>query len=165
MKFFLPYFLTQNSMKEALLFLHPALAVFGVIASVWVFVEVLNASEQNRKRINVSSMLVAIFMVLTWITSGFWYITYYSVDKALILKGPWAFAHTILMESKEHIFFGILILALFLPFISRRNNVAENASARILLLTLSVLIILSSLLLESAGATISFAVRMSLLGS
>ncbi len=152
-------------MKEFLLFLHPALAVFGVISAVWVFVETLNVSEKNLKRIDFSSMLVAVFMTLTFITSGFWYITYYASDKALILKGPWAFAHTILMESKEHIFFGIFLLALFLPFISRRNNLLENTSARSFILIISVLIVLSSLLLESAGATISFAVRMSLIGS
>lgn len=139
-------------------------AVFGVIASVWVFVEVLNASEKNIKRINTASILVAFFMVITWVTSGFWYITYYATDKALILKGPWAFAHNLIMESKEHVFFNILILSLFLPVIAYTNKLATNKSARILMFVVIALIILSSLALEGAGATISFAVRMSLLG-
>ncbi|OGG76389.1 hypothetical protein A2950_00050 [Candidatus Kaiserbacteria bacterium RIFCSPLOWO2_01_FULL_55_19] len=151
-------------MKEFILFLHPMFAVFGVIATVWVLVEVLNASEKNLKRISAASITAALFMVLTWITSGYWYIVYYATDKALILKGPWAFAHTLVMETKEHVFFSILILALFLPMITLRNNLATNASARKLVYVVAVLIILSSLALEGAGALISFAVRMSLLG-
>ena len=83
--------------------------VFGVIAAVWVFVEVLNISEKNLKRINTACITVALLMVLTWITSGYWYIVYYAGDKALILKGPWAFAHNLIMESKEHVFFVVLI--------------------------------------------------------
>lgn len=154
-----------DRMKEFLLFLHPTLAVFGVLASVWVFVEVLNISEKNQRRIERASLLVTLFMVLTWITSGFWYIVYYAADKALILKGPWPFAHSIIMESKEHLFFGILILALFLPIISRKNDLLNNPSARFLILTVTVLIVLCSLLLEGSGAVISFAVRMSLLGN
>lgn len=150
-------------MKESILFLHPALAVLGVIAAVWVFVEVLNVSGKNLKRINIASILVAVSMVLTWITSGYWYIVYYATDKALILKGPWAFAHSLVMESKEHIFFSALILSLFLPIISHKNNLLQNKSARVLMYVVTILIILVALLLEGAGAIISFAVRMSLL--
>lgn len=152
-------------MKEFILFLHPALAVFGVITAVWVFVEVLNVSEKNIKRINIASIFTALFMVLTWITSGYWYIVYYTVDKALILKGPWAFAHNLVMESKEHVFFAILVLSLFLPIVSSKNNLLINKSARSLILVLTTLIILGSLALEGSGAIISFAVRMSLLSS
>ena len=151
-------------MKEFILFLHPMLAVFGVITAVWVMVEGLNASKKNLKRINRASLLTALFMVLTWITSGYWYIAYYAADKALILKGPWAFAHNLLMESKEQVFFAILILSLLLPIISYKNNLETNKSARTLILGVAILIVLSSLALEGAGATISYAVRMSLLG-
>ena len=138
-------------------------AVFGVITTVWVLVEVLNASERNLKRISVASITTALFMMLTWITSGYWYIAYYAADKALILKGPWAFAHSLVMETKEHVFFSVLILSLFLPIIALRNNLAINKSARMLVYVVTVLIILSSIALEGAGALISFAVRMSLL--
>lgn len=139
------------------------LAVIGVLAAVWVLVETLNASPSNVKRINKASMVVAASMVLTWITSGYWYVTYYASDKALILKGPWAFAHSLVMESKEHIFFMILVLALFLPFVTMKNDLVTNKSARTLVVVVTALIILSALALEGAGAVISFAVRMSLL--
>ncbi|HEY4509187.1 MAG TPA: hypothetical protein VJC13_02815 [Candidatus Paceibacterota bacterium] len=152
-------------MKEFILFLHPMLGVFGVITAVWVFVEVLNVSERNLKRINIASILTAILMVLTWITSGYWYIVYYAGDRALILKGPWAFAHNLVMESKEHVFFIVLVLSLFLPIVTKSNNLLENKPARSLVLTLTVLIVLISLALEGAGGIISFAVRMSLLGN
>lgn len=151
-------------MEQFILFLHPMFAIFGVITAVWVLVEVLNVSEKNLKRINIASFSTAILMVLTWITSGYWYIVYYASDKALILKGPWAFAHSLVMESKEHIFFIILILSLFLPIVAIKNNLFNNKTARSLILVLAGLIILNSLMLEIAGVIISFAVRMSLNG-
>ena len=138
------------------------LAVLGVITAVWVFVEVLNVSEKNLKRINMANILTAVFMFFTWVTSGYWYITYYAADKALILKGPWAFAHSLVMETKEHVFFATLILALLLPIVSYRNNLNQNKPARTLILWLAALVVLTSLALEGAGAVISFAVRMSM---
>jgi hypothetical protein len=149
-------------MKEFILFLHPMLAVFGVITAVWVFVEALNVSEKNLKRITTANVLTAVFMFFTWVTSGYWYITYYAADKALILKGPWAFAHTLVMETKEHVFFATLVLALLMPIVSYRNNINQNKSARRLILWLAALVVLTSLALEGAGAIISFAVRMSM---
>jgi len=149
-------------MEQFILILNLMFAIFGFITTVWFFVEILNISENNLKRINIASFSTTIFMIFTWITSGYWYIVYYASDKALILKGPWAFAHSLIMESKEHIFFIILILSLFLPIISIKNNLLNNKKARSLVLVLASLIIFSSLMLEIAGAIISFAVRMSL---
>lgn len=150
-------------MKEFILFLHPIFSVFGVITTVWVLVEILNTSDRNSKRISVASVMTSLFMTLTWITSGYWYIVYYATDKTLILKGPWAFAHSLVMETKEHVFFSILILSLLLPMIALRNNLATNKPARMLVYVVTVLIIFSAIALEGTEALISFAVRMSLL--
>ena len=81
------------------------------------------------------------------------------------MKGPWAFAHSLVMDSKEHIFFNILVLSLFLPIVTFRNNLVNSKSARILVLVLVTLIILGSLALEGAGSIISFAVRIGLLNN
>lgn len=152
-------------MKEIFLLLHPALGVLSIIAAVWVIVEAINASESSLKRIKGAALISAILMFLTWITSGYLYVLYYAAEKAIILKGPWPFAHNLFMESKEHIFFMTLVLSLLLPIAARMNNLVESKQARILLITIAGLIVLSGLALEGAGAMISLGVKMGLLQS
>lgn len=152
-------------MKEIFLLLHPALGVLSVIAAVWVIVETINASTNNLRRIRIAALSSAILMFLTWVTSGILYVSYYAAEKAIILKGPWPFAHSLFMESKEHLFFMTLVLSLLLPIAARMNNLVDSKQARILIITIAGLIVLSGLALEGAGAMISLGVKMGLLQS
>ena len=149
-------------MKEIILMLHPTFGVLGIISAFWVLVETLNASDKNRNRICIASIFVTVFMVLTWIAGGYWYVVHYAVDKAVILKGPWPFAHNFFMETKEHLFFMTLVLSLFLPMVVWMNNLASNRSARIVVFTVTAFIILSALALEGAGSVIAMGVKLGL---
>ena len=149
-------------MQELLLLLHPTFGVLGIIAAVWVFVEVLNASPANHTRIKIAALLVALFMVLAWISGGYLYVFYYAADKALILKGPWPFAHTFFMEVKEHLFFITLVLALFLPVAAWSKNLAAHAPSRTVVLWAAALVVLSGLAIEGAGAAVALGVKMAL---
>ena len=150
-------------MKETLQLLHPTLGMLGVIAAIWVFVETINATPNNQNRIQVTSLVVAVLMFLTWMASGYLYVLYYAADKAIILKGPWAYAHSFYMESKEHLFFITLILSFLLPIVTRMKNSAESKSTRILILTIAGLIVLSGLAIEVSGAVISLGEKLGLL--
>lgn len=151
------------SMKEALLLVHPTFGMLSAMAAIWVTVETVNISEHNLPRIRLGSVMTAILMVITWISGGYWYVVYYATDKATILAGPWAWAHNLVMESKEHLFFIALVLSLFLPIIALGNNLSSNKSARIVTLTTAVLIVLSALALEGMGALISLGVKVGLM--
>jgi hypothetical protein len=35
------------------------------------------------------AVLVTVFICLAWILGGYWHVTYYAPEKAIILKGPW----------------------------------------------------------------------------
>ncbi len=150
-------------MKETLQLLHPALGMLGVIAAIWVFVETINATSNNQNRIQIASIVVAVFIFSTWMASGYLYVLYYAADKAIILKGPWAFAHSFYMESKEHLFFMTLVLSILLPIVARMKNIAESKSTRILILTIAGLIVLSGLVIEAAGAVIALGKELGLL--
>jgi hypothetical protein len=130
-----------------------------MVAAVWVFVEALNASEANVVRIRWAAFAVAICIVLAWILGGYWYVHFYGPEKAIILKGPWPFAHNLFMETKEHLFFIPLILALYLP-ISVRDNLYLNKAARNMVLVVSALIVLNALAIEGAGAVINYGVKV-----
>lgn len=150
-------------MKDILLIVHVLFAVFGMFCAIWLFVEAVNASESNRGRMKLASALVAVFMLVTWIASGYGYVLYYAADKAIILAGPWAFAHTVVMETKEHVFFITLVLSLLLPVTVFTQDIINNRRARILTLWIVALILLSALALEGAGSLIALAVKMGLL--
>jgi hypothetical protein len=48
-------------------------------------------------------------MWLSLLIGGYRYVASYKVDKAIILKGPWPFAHSYFMETKEHLVIIIIV--------------------------------------------------------
>jgi hypothetical protein len=149
-------------MNEILLMAHVLFGVACIIATVWVFVDVLNASQSNQKRIQWISRAAAIFMWIAFVFGGYWYVMFYPADKAIILKGPWPFAHEYFMETKEHLVIMLLLLATYLP-LAASNNLAANKDARRLVLWVSALIPLLGLMIEGHGAIIAMGVKVALL--
>jgi hypothetical protein len=147
------------SIADIILFAHPTFGVLAIMAAVWVFVEALNASEANQRRIWLGSLAVAACICLAWVLGGYWYVTYYYAEKAIILKGPYPAAHNFFMETKEHLFFITLILALYLPFVAR-VNLAARARARTMAMVIAGLIAVSAFSVEGAGAVINYGVKV-----
>ena len=146
-------------MSDVILFAHPTFGVLGILASVWVFVEALNASEANRSRLRLAAFVVAGCIVLAAVFGGYWYTVFYGHEKAIILKGPWPWAHNFVMETKEHLFFVPLILALYLPIVAAKK-LAVNKAARVMVIVVATLVALNSLAMEGAGAAIDYGVKV-----
>jgi len=145
-------------MADVILFAHPTFGVLGILASVWVFVEALNASDANRQRLCYASLAVTLFIVAAWLLGGYWYTHFYRIDRQMILQGPVPWAHSFFMETKEHLFFVTLVLALYLPLVTR-VDLTRSAKARLMTLAVSAMIVLSGLALEGAGALINFGAK------
>ena len=141
--------------SNVLIFTHPAFGILAILSTVWLLVEVLNANQNNQKRIIKAAWSIAIFMTLTLLFGGQWYVTYYPVEKEIILHGPWPFAHNFFMEVKEHLFFIPLILSFYLPIVAKNNALDENQTARKIVIALASIIIALSLFIEGAGAVIN----------
>jgi len=148
--------------KELILMLHPTFGVLAMIAAVWVFVETLNANDGNVARIRRVALIAAVMIWLTYIVAGYFYVLYYGADKAIIKAGPWPFAHGLFMETKEHLFFMVLLLATFLP-IAAAGDIVKKAGARSVVLWSSGLVVLMALAMEGAGAMISMGAKVALL--
>lgn len=142
---------------------HVALGVGFIIATVWLFVDVLNARAENLGRIRWVSRVAAACMWLAFVAGGYWYVVDYKVDKAVILKGPWPSAHSLFMETKEHFVITLLLLATYLP-IAAANNLAENRGARRLVLCVAALMLMLGLMAEGNGGVIAMGVKMGLQG-
>jgi hypothetical protein len=149
-------------MKEILLMSHVLAGVACLVATVWLFVDVLNANEGNLARIRRMSVAAAAFMWLAFLAGGYWYVVYYKADKALILKGPWPFAHSFFMETKEHFVIVLFLLATYLP-IAASNNLAADRDARRVVLSVAALMGALALLAEGHGGIIAMGVKAALL--
>ena len=149
-------------MSDIILFAHPTFGVLGILAAVWVFVEALNATEGNAARLRTAAIAVAVFMGLAWVLGGYWYVNFYAPEKAIILKGPWPWAHNMVMEIKEHLFFIPLVLAFYLPF-ATRDKLFANTAARTMVLSVAALIALSAFAIEGGGAIINYGAKVALL--
>jgi hypothetical protein len=148
--------------NNVLLLVHPALGGLAMLSALWVFVDTLNVSEASLSRIKNISILCAVLMWLTYIIGGYWYVVYYAPDKAIIKAGPWPFAHGFFMETKEHVFLMLLLLATYLP-VAASGNLVTSKAARKVVLWVAGLIVPISLSMEGSGAIISIGVKIGLL--
>ena len=150
------------SIGDAVLLAHAAFGVTGCLAALWVFVETLNAHPGNVARIQTAALVTAVCMAAAWICGGYWYVHFYPAEKALILQGPWPFAHNLVMETKEHLFLITGMLAFLLPVVAR-EKLDSNAAARKLVLSVAALIVITGLAVEGAGAVIEHGAKVALL--
>jgi hypothetical protein len=149
-------------MNEIIMMTHVFFGVACLLSTVWVFVDVLNASEANQARIRRMSRAAAVFMWLAFMLAGYFYVLFYKTDKAIILKGPWPFAHNFFMETKEHLVILLLMLATYLP-IAASGNLWGNQGARRVVLWVAGLIVLLALTMEGEGGIIAMGVKVGLL--
>ena len=89
-------------------------------------------------------------------------ITSYGADKAVILKGPWPFAHNFFMETKEHLVILLLMLVTYLP-ITAAGNLSANKDARRVVLWVAGMVVVLALMMEGDGAIIAMGVKVGLL--
>lgn len=152
----------ETTMSNIILLAHPTFGVLGILACVWLLTETLNLSPANIGRVRLACNVVLVLIALTWVFGGYWYVVYYPVEKAIILKGPWSFAHNFFMETKEHLFFIPLILAFFLPF-AAKSDLLKSKGARNVVAATAALIIITGLAIEGAGAAINMGVKVGLM--
>jgi len=148
-------------MSLGIMLIHALMGVLFILVSVWLFVEILNAKPDNQGRIRAAALLAAALLWLAYIFGGWWYVAHYGVDKAVILKGPWPFAHSFVMEVKEHVLLMIVLLATYLPIVAA-TDLAKNPTARTLALWVSGLMIGLGLAMDGAGAIISLGAKVAL---
>jgi len=149
-------------MNELILMAHVMFGVACLVTTVWVFVDVLNVSESNLARIRKMSCAAAVFMWIAFLIAGYWYVFSYKADKAIILKGPWPFAHSFFMETKEHLVIMLLLMVTYLP-VAAAGNLPANKDARRVVLWVAGMIALLALMVEGDGAVIAMGVKVGLL--
>ncbi len=155
--------------KELMTMPHVLFGVFGILFAVWVAVEAVNSSEANQRRLKLASIGTTLFLWLSYLIGGWWYVVYYGAavsnsDKSIILAGPWKWSHSFFMETKEHLFFMMLFLSILLPIVTFRNQIFKDKKVRNLTIVIALTIVVLGLGMEGFGAMISKGIKMSLMG-
>jgi hypothetical protein len=145
--------------------LHAVLGEAGALAFLWVLVELLNPSESRLRRARLAALLGVLFLIGSWVVGGFYYVTEYGAAvKPIIKSGPIPWAHSVITETKEHVF-------LFLPFLAIlawgllmrfRDECMRNRNVRIAAVLVSALIVLLAFAMAGMGFIISSGFRAAL---
>ena len=142
---------------------HVLFGVLGTLVAVALFFDVLNLSQANIKRVKRLCLVAVILFVLSYLVGGYWYVVHYAPEKALILAGPWPWAHTYFMEVKEHLFFMIILLALYLPMLVYNKRLLESTGLKVITLTVLGLMVVLGLTMDGFGAIITMGSKVSTL--
>ncbi len=123
-------------MRDIMLFAHVILGLALVVFPIVILLE-LNKKSSWVKPL---SMLTAAVSWLLLIPAGILYVTFYPATKTLIKAGAWPWAHSIMMETKEH--WGILlpVIATVAAGLVLTGKEKESRKWWILLIALAVLI-------------------------
>ncbi len=133
--------------------LHPILGMVAIFLLFWAMI--LGFYQRDFLLQKKLLALVVLFLFLSWIVGGYFYINFYGEHKKIILHSSYAFIHKIFMESKEHIFLLVLIASFYLPFgVSEKEKRAP--------LKLEILLFLLLLFIEGSGALISNAYKIAI---
>lgn len=99
-------------MINPLIGLHAVLGEVGAIALLWVMVELWHPTEAGKRRAVKAAWLGVAALLAAWVFGGWYYVAEYgNAIKPIIKAGPLPWTHSVIMETKEHLF-------LFLPFLA-----------------------------------------------
>jgi len=153
-------------MVNPLILLHAVVAEIGVIAFLWVLVELLNPTETRIARAQVAALIGFSCLLFAWIVGGFYFVEVYGLHiKPLIKASDAKWVHNIVMEVKEHIFLFLPILASLVTALLYKyeGDLVENRDARVSIVLLAGLIFLLGFSIAGIGAIISSGYRSALL--
>lgn len=141
---------------------HTFLGEIGALCFLWALVEIINRTEPGLARARFAGCLGVVFLFAALIVAAFPYVTHYGpITKPAIKAGPMPWGHDIVMESKEHIYIFVPILALCATismFIAEREGAASSAYKHISMLCGLIVAMVFSM--AGMGYIISTAVRV-----
>jgi hypothetical protein len=152
-------------MLSTLIGLHAFLGETGSFMFLWIFIELLDPTPTRLKRAKWASLSGLTLFIASWIVGGYYYWAQYGPNvKPVIKAGPSPWAHTVVMELKEHVFLFLPVMALmvfYLIYGSEKKILSENKYKNNVLL-LSGSIFLVGMSMAAMGYLISTGFRASL---
>jgi hypothetical protein len=110
-----------------------------------------------------AALWVAIMLWLALFSGSFSYLQIYPLDKSLVKAGPLPWAHDFAMETKEHMFFTLLMLGTFLPVSLRIPDLDVSRSGRRLVAWVAAMVIFLILTMEALGGLVAVGIKLGIL--
>lgn len=144
---------------------HSITGGMAALALAWLWVEMRYPTKRGVARARLASYLASLFLVAgCWIGGGYYYRTSYGTEtRPLILAGSSPWAHQIVMETKEHIFIFLPVIALAISLTlasTDAESLLKSPDSRRALAMISGFAVLMILITFLMGALISNAGRM-----
>jgi hypothetical protein len=141
--------------------IHVLIGIIGVATSymtvMWLFKRKLPL-----RSLKVSSFVAFVAYITAWMTGGYYYVVYYGVSvKPIIKDGPTPWAHSVIMEVKEHIFLFLPILAFVILLVIwlNGNKLQENKRLCNALALVALVTLIIAVSMALGGVVISGAAR------
>jgi len=109
-----------------------------------------------------SSLLGFLSFMASWLSGGYYYVEHYGgAVKPLIKEGVYPWAHLVVMETKEHVFLFLPILAalVFIVLALLRESAIENQGIKRALAYIAGFIVVAGIAITLGGMAISGAAR------
>jgi len=154
--------LCDTTLMHPLIGLHATAGEFGALAFLWVAVELLNPTESRIRRATWIAGIGVILLFISWIAGGYYYLTdYQSIVKPVIKAGPLPWSHSVITETKEHIFLMIPFLALVSWSLVRSygTTLIADRGARMSAVLISALVVIFAFAMAGMGFIISSGFR------
>ena len=152
-------------MVSLLIGMHATFGEIAAFAFLWTLVELIEPSKKRIDRAKIAASIGVIFIFLSWIVGGYYYVNYYGTNvKPIIKEGPQPWAHSVFTETKEHVFLFIPFLALLNYFIIKKyeGTLIKDRKIRKAVMVLSLLITVLAFAMAGMGYMISTGARTAL---
>jgi|ETNmetMinimDraft_33_1059910.scaffolds.fasta_scaffold13758_1 hypothetical protein len=140
---------------------HVFIGFIGVIASYALLMGLLKKTLSHRL-LKASSLIAFLSYIFSWVIGGYYYVVHYGAEvKPNIKEGAYPWAHTLIMESKEHIFLFLPVLAFLLALIMWlfEEELERDKALRKSTMTIALLTTLIGIFITLAGVVISGSVQ------
>jgi len=148
------------TLHTASLILHIVLGLSAIAFSYLVLMHLLHRNLELTflKRISLAAFLL---YLASWLTAGYYYVDFYGKSvKPLVVKSyPWA--HSVFMESKEHIFLFLPALSLvaYLIILFAGERLSADATLKRRVVWIAALTFLIGVYVTLSGVLVSGAAR------
>lgn len=151
----------MSTITQVYLILHVLLGLAGTLwyGAAWLCME---RKDMAVARLQHYALLGFIAVLLSWITGGLYYTSYYGkAVKPVILAGKYPWAHQFFTEYKEHLFLLLpfLAFAVTMAVIIMGEQIWKNPALHAALAKLAGLVVVIGALMALMGVLISGAVR------
>src|SRR3989344_2392637 len=146
---------------KTLLSIHVIAGILGVVSFYAIWFNLLRQRFEIRT-LKGYSLAGAIFLICSWLAGGYYYLKNYGAAvRDVVRAGPNPWAHNLIMETKEHIFLFLPILALVITILIWTNaeKISEDENLKNQLMILSGIVSWLGIIITLFGAVISGSVR------